>query len=250
MTRGVSYATPADAKVAWESMDEPNDNRVARKLTAAGLKVNGTTVTNWRQQGWAYKNPQYSNQRSVIPFAMNMLDLSLPAATGDVGTRISELAAVLNTAINEDELSEFQKGLLPLAKAIVALKDHQILIEAHRTLLQMAMFAGQIALRNPDAFLANPEGMGTLMKAAAYCVEVVSASLERTTGRKAESDRGMLPSGPKGEQTIYAPGEDPLDSALRNWTQAIPTREPRRANGGATANGRSNGHGSGDDQAA
>lgn len=218
-------ATPQEAKACWESMENPNYSSVARSLTQAGRPSTADAVRRWKANGWQFKSGRPTRARTYDEFATRSLDVNLPAITGDPTTRLSELLTVLKAGDNaEKKLTVFQEGLAPLATGIVGLKDAELLSEAHRTILQAAMMAGQLLLRSPNEFTANPEAMGNLLKSTAYCVEAVSNSLLRLHGAGQDKEKIDDPADkkPNGHATVYPPGEDPLDGAFRSWRN-IPT---------------------------
>lgn len=217
-----THATPEQAKKIWDSMERPNAQAVSEILRQAGVKISHVTILKWQASGWQIKTSQGVYMASLGK-AKDKLDRAVPLVTGDASVRIAELSAFLDK-LNKDskELSEFEKALESIGREIVALDDDKLLVESHRSLLQLSVLGSRMMLIHTENFKNHPDKVGVMAKALAYCVDVVTTSLHSARMGKLMQEqnnkgapRAVAQSrDPDGRETVYPPGEDPFDDIL------------------------------------
>jgi hypothetical protein len=79
MQRKLPKATPGLAKSVWQSQKRPSSRSVARALTAAGYRVDFTTIARWKRDGWRANN----NDDHPLDVARAKLDSIAPLVTGN-----------------------------------------------------------------------------------------------------------------------------------------------------------------------
>jgi hypothetical protein len=235
--------TPAEAKAVWDSLKEPSARKVSDKFAAAGRKISFRTVNKWRNGGWGAKSAK--QLEASASKAVEKINVALPAITGDVTSRLEDVANPATTASEAAPAS----GVSPIP-APPPLPDDRTSAELAEDALLAAITGATTVWRAitdlatmkapagapdedtpPIMLMAAPEGMAKLMKASSEAISRAIEDYKQIPLLRAESAAAV-----PGTQTVYAPGEGPpaaadfpLSSAMTAFDNALKLIRERKS---------------------
>lgn len=182
--RTYTLVTIENAKQVWDSLDKPNYRKVQRSFHAVGKEVSVPTLRRWHLAGWVRKAEHAeqlkSGPQAAFVAACERLDTtSVPTTMQDPTVRLVDMVAVIETAdAGKEQTTALGKKLGPLATAIVALPDAQLLVEAHRRILQAATMGITKMMEDEELFLREPEQCSAALKNYTASVALATESLK------------------------------------------------------------------------